>query len=96
MRTRRWSPPSKRWSADADQYHSGQHHRRGDRAPRYLSVCRVSVEALREYGGKSVLEELMDDFMAMLASFSGRFYQLRSQQNQQRVLDAAARRLSGY
>lgn len=36
----------------------------------------------------------MDDFMALLASFSGRFYQLRSRLNQQRLLDAAARRLS--
>lgn len=60
---------------------------------RYLSVCGVSVEALHERGDKSLLEELMDDFMALLASFSGRFYQLRSRQNQQRLLDAAARRL---
>lgn len=61
---------------------------------RYLSVCGVSVEALHERGDKSLLEELMDDFMALLASFSGRFYQLRSRQNQQRLLDAASRRLS--
>jgi putative resolvase len=60
---------------------------------RYLSVCGVSVEALHERGDKSLLEELMDDFMALLASFSGRFYQLRSRQNQQRLLDAAAVRL---
>jgi predicted site-specific integrase-resolvase len=40
------------------------------------------------------LEELVDDFMVLLASFSGRFYQLRSRQNQQRLLDAAAGRLS--
>lgn len=60
---------------------------------RYLSVCGVSVEALHERGDKSLLEELMDDFMALLASFSGRFYQLRSRQNQQRLLEAAAIRL---
>lgn len=35
----------------------------------------------------------MDDFMALLASFSGRFYQLRSRQNQKRLLDADAARL---
>jgi putative resolvase len=35
----------------------------------------------------------MDDFMALLASFSGRFYQLRSKRNQQRLLDAASERL---
>lgn len=60
---------------------------------RYLSVCGVSVEALHERGDRSLLEELMDDFMALLASFSGRFYQLRSKHNQQRLLDAASERL---
>jgi putative resolvase len=60
---------------------------------RYLSVCGVSVEVLRDRGDTSLVEELMDDFMALLASFSGRFYQLRSKQNQQRVLDAARDRL---
>lgn len=39
-----------------------------------LSVRGVSVEVLHEYGDKSLLEELMDDFMALLASFSGRLY----------------------
>ncbi|PEG59660.1 hypothetical protein CQY21_15475 [Mycolicibacterium boenickei] len=58
-----------------------------------LSVCGVSVEVLHERGDKSLLEELMDDFIALLASFSGRFYQLRSRQNQQRLLDAAVGRL---
>ncbi|BBX88891.1 hypothetical protein MBOE_05400 [Mycolicibacterium boenickei] len=48
---------------------------------------------LHERGDKSLLEELMDDFIALLASFSGRFYQLRSRQNQQRLLDAAVGRL---
>lgn len=62
---------------------------------RYLSVCAVSVEVLRERADKSLVEELMDDFMALLASFSGRFYQLRSKQNQQRLLDAAKERLAG-
>jgi putative resolvase len=61
---------------------------------RYLSVCGVSVEALHDRGDKSLLEELMDDFMALLASFSGRFYQLRSKRNQQRLLDAASERLA--
>ena len=60
---------------------------------RYLSVCGVSVEALHDRGDKSLLEELMDDFMALLASFSGRFYQLRSRRNQRRLLEAARERL---
>jgi predicted site-specific integrase-resolvase len=40
---------------------------------RYLSVVGVKVEILREHGDTSLVEELMDDFMAVLASFSGRF-----------------------
>jgi predicted site-specific integrase-resolvase len=60
---------------------------------RYLSVCGVSVEALHDRGDTSLLEELMDDFMALLASFSGRIYQLRSKHNQRRLLDAAGERL---
>lgn len=32
----------------------------------------------------------MDDYMALLASSSGRFNQLRSNQNQRRLLDDAA------
>jgi hypothetical protein len=34
---------------------------------RYLSVLGVKVEVLREHGDKSLVEELMDDFMAVLA-----------------------------
>ncbi|MDT2007322.1 hypothetical protein FXW78_27530 [Rhodococcus opacus] len=61
---------------------------------RYLSVVGVKVEVLREDGDTSLVEELMDDVMALLASFSsGRFYPLRSKQNQRRLFpgDAAAR-----
>lgn len=61
---------------------------------RYLSVCGVSVEALHDRGDKSLVEELMDDFMALVASFSGRLYQLRSTRNQHRLLDAAGERLA--
>jgi putative resolvase len=61
---------------------------------RYLSVCGVSVEALHDRGDTSQWGKLMDDFMAMSAPFSGRFYQLRSRRNQQRLLDAASERLA--
>jgi len=36
----------------------------------------------------------MDDFVALLASFSGRFDQLRSTRIQQRLLDADSERLA--
>ncbi|MDT2009054.1 hypothetical protein FXW78_42600 [Rhodococcus opacus] len=59
---------------------------------RDLSVVGVKVEVLREHGDTSLVEELMDDVMALLASFSGSFYPLRSKQNQRRLAgDAAAR-----
>jgi hypothetical protein len=48
---------------------------------RYLSVCGFSVEALHDRGDESLLGELMDDFMVLVASFSGRFYQLRQGQS---------------
>ncbi|HUH72683.1 MAG TPA: hypothetical protein VLZ05_29870, partial [Mycobacterium sp.] len=57
---------------------------------RYLSVCGVSVEALDDRGDQSLVEELMDDFMALVASFSGRCYRLGSKCDQQRLLDAAS------
>lgn len=37
---------------------------------RYLSVCVVSVEALRHRGDKSPLEELMDDFSRAAVSMA--------------------------
>lgn len=61
---------------------------------RYLNQLGVTVEVVNEKASKSLTEELMDDFMALLASFSGRFYQLRSKDNQRRLLDAARDRLS--
>ncbi|WP_226351360.1 recombinase family protein [Pseudonocardia sp. ICBG601] len=39
---------------------------------RYLAQVGVAVETVHAHADKSLLEELMDDFMALLASFSGR------------------------
>jgi predicted site-specific integrase-resolvase len=61
---------------------------------RYLKQLGVAIEVVNEKASKSLTEELMDDFMALLASFSGRFYQLRSKDNQRRLLDVARERLS--
>ncbi|RZL73884.1 MAG: hypothetical protein EOP32_36140 [Rhodococcus sp. (in: high G+C Gram-positive bacteria)] len=64
----------------------------GGGTERYPSVVGVKVEVLREDGDTSLVGELMDDVMAVLASLSGRFYPLRSKQNQRRLAgDAAAR-----
>nr|WP_083849831.1 recombinase family protein [Rhodococcus sp. JVH1] len=57
---------------------------------RYLSVVGVKVEARREHGDMSLVEELLDDVMAVLASFSGRFHRLRSKRSQRRLLRRCA------
>lgn len=43
----------------------------------------------------SLEEELMNDFMSLIASFSGRFYRLRGKQEQQKLLNEAEKRIQG-
>ncbi len=50
---------------------------------------------LAERQSGSPHEELMADLMSLIASFSGRFYKLRSIENQRRVLALAADALAG-
>lgn len=50
----------------------------------------VSVLILHDKQKYSIEQELMDDFMSLIASFSGRFYRLRGY-NQQRELLASAK-----
>lgn len=42
----------------------------------------------------SLEQELMDDFMSLIASFSGRFYRLRGKKQQQQLLDDASNRIN--
>lgn len=58
----------------------------------YLGVRLVVLDGERE---KGMMDELMDDFMSLLASFSGRFYKLRSVEHQRLLLEKAGRRLDG-
>jgi hypothetical protein len=60
---------------------------------RFLSVYVVSVETLHDRREESLQEELMYDFMAVLASPSGRFCRLRFAHSQRRLLEAADERL---
>ena len=41
----------------------------------------------------SIEQELMDDFMSLIASFSGRFYRMRGKKQQKQLLDDAAKRI---
>lgn len=43
---------------------------------------------------KTPQEELMQDFMSLIANFSGRFYQMRSYENQHKLLDNAENELN--
>lgn len=55
----------------------------------YLTEHGVTIHVLEGTTEKQPEAELIDDFMALLASFSGRYYHLRSAKNQQRFLEQA-------
>lgn len=52
-----------------------------------------SVEVLKEETVKEPQEALMSDFMALLASFSGKFYRLRGWEQQRKLLDDVSSRV---
>lgn len=62
---------------------------------RYLNHLGVKLVVLDGEREKGMMDELMDDFMSLLASFSGRFYKLRSVEHQRLLLKKAAQRLDG-
>jgi putative resolvase len=49
----------------------------------------ITVKALKEVDKKDLHEELMRDFMNLIASFSGRFYRLRGKEQKIKLLDTA-------
>lgn len=53
----------------------------------------ITIHILHERIGGSPHEELIQDFMSLLASFSGRFYKLKSHQNERKVLQLASQEL---
>lgn len=58
-----------------------------------LSGNSVDLEVLYDSVKYSAEEELMSDFMALIASFSGRFYRLRSKASQRELLNKAGEAL---
>ena len=56
----------------------------------FLGIDLIVLDGERERG---MMDELMDDFMDLLASFSGRFYKLRSIEHEKLLLDRARERL---
>lgn len=61
---------------------------------RYFTSKGIEIHVLGKKGDKTnPASELMDDFMALIASFAGRYYRMRSKENQLRLLDGARERL---
>lgn len=61
---------------------------------RYLTENGITIHILNSTDTMPTPEnELMDDFMALIASFSGRFYRLRGTANQKRLLQIAEKQL---
>lgn len=60
----------------------------------YFASYGTTIHCLNQNERKTEEEELMADFMALIASFSGRFYQQRNKQNMKRLLQAAENNLN--
>lgn len=58
-----------------------------------INTAGGDIEYLHEKENVPLEQELLDDFMKLLASFSGRFYQMRSMKNQKKVLQLAEHEL---
>ena len=56
---------------------------------RFFNACDVKVEVAFENDKKTLNEELMDDFMSLIASFSGKFYRMRGYAEQEKLLKKA-------
>lgn len=55
----------------------------------------VTVEVVHEKGSAGGMEELLADFMSLVASFSGRMYGIRSRDNKRRLLERAREHTDG-
>lgn len=60
-----------------------------DYLERLLKVYGVQIIILGEQSPKNISEELLQDFMSLLASFSGKYYRLRGYQQQSQLLTKA-------
>ena len=58
-----------------------------------IATAGGDIEYLHEQENVPLEQELLDDFMKLLASFSGRFYNMRSMKNQKKVLQLAEHEL---
>lgn len=75
----------------------------GDRLARFgvrfiqqlLARDGIEVEVLHPKGSAGGMEELLEDFMSLVATFAGRLYGIRSREARKRLLAAAEERTGG-
>lgn len=60
-----------------------------------LEHHQVTVEVLHAKGTAGGMEELLDDFMSLVATFAGRMYGMRSREARRRLLTEAAGKMEG-
>jgi putative resolvase len=61
---------------------------------RLLTAYGVTITVLDDAEEKTLHDELMQDFMSLLASFSGKFYKLRSLKHEKMLLNDASKELA--
>jgi len=61
----------------------------------HLDTLGVTIEVLGDSEKTTLQEELMKDFMSLIASFSGKFYRLRGYEQQRRLLKEAGDKIDG-
>ena len=60
---------------------------------RYLNHLGVTIHYISKGREQNEYEELMSDFMALIASFTGRFYHIRGIKQKHQLLEAARKRI---
>lgn len=60
---------------------------------RYLALTDTELLVAFDKQDQSMLDELMQDFMSLVTSFAGRFYQLRGNEQKKRLLHEAERHI---
>ena len=60
---------------------------------RYLTKQGINIHVANQKRDQTAEQELLDDFMALIASFSGRFYKMRDKQGQLKLLQTAQEKI---
>ncbi len=58
-----------------------------------LKMCDIEIISMGDEGTKTLHDELLQDFMSLVASFSGKFYRIRGYEQKQKLLETARKTL---